>query len=216
MKRAAELTNVEIVVYVIARLGGAEITVYSEDIAAKSFELAPARFSWRRQEYIAKGWPDKYIAKTALEDAKKTEYGGLVEGVYALDPSKDGWRLTSQGAKWFRENCQRIESALNLKQSAVPRIDAERFKRRVRAQPLFKEFLTTRMVATASLYAFTDMLNCSPDAPPEVVEMKFGRMKAMAELVQDPEISAFVAACVASFPHYASGAKEEKAEESQL
>jgi hypothetical protein len=215
MKQTAELTKVEIVVYVIATLGGAERTVYSEDIAARSYELAASSFSWRRQPYIAKGWPDKYIAKTALEDAKKPEYGSLVEGVYALDLSKDGWRLTPQGAKWFRENSQRIESALNVKQPAMPKREADRFKRRLREQSLFRDFVRLGKLQATSWYSFTDMLNCSPDAAPEVVAMKFRRMKAMAELIQDPTISEFVAACEASFPHLASGAKEEAGKEAQ-
>ena len=214
MKKAAEFTNVDIVVYVIATLGGAERTVYSEDIAARSYELAPSHFSWRRQPYIEKGWPDKYIAKTALEDAKKPEYGALVEGVYALDLSKDGWRLMPGGAKWFRDNCQRIESALNVKQPAIRQKDADRFKQRLRKEPLFREFLKSRKVDVTSVYAFTDMLNCSPDASPEVVAMKFGRMKAMAELVQDLDMSAFVAACAASFPQFSSRAKAETGKES--
>jgi hypothetical protein len=214
MKNKAALTNIDIAVYVLATLGGAERTVYSEDIAARSYELAPSRFSWRRQPYREKGWPDKYVVKTALEDAEKPKYGALVEGFYALDLAKDGWRLTAEGAKWFRHNCQRIESALNVKQPAIPRKDADRFKRRLREEPLFKEFLKVRKVEASSVYAFTDMLNCSPDASPEVVAMKFGRMKAMAELVQDPDISEFVAACAASFPRFSSGEKEETGKES--
>jgi len=51
------LTNVDIVVYVTAVLGGAEKKVYSEVIAAKCFELDPARFSWRLPDY--RKWPDK-------------------------------------------------------------------------------------------------------------------------------------------------------------
>lgn len=215
MKSTVALTNIDIAVYVLATLGGAERTVYSEDIAARSYELAPSKFSWRQQIYREKGWPDKYIVKTALEDAKKPEYGGLVEGAYANDLSKDGWRLTPEGAKWFRHNCQRIESALNVKQPAIPRKDADRFKRRLREEPLFKEFLKTRKVEARSVYAFTDMLNCSPDASPEVVAMKFSRMRAMAEFVQDPDVSEFVAACAASFPRFSPSMKEETGKENE-
>jgi hypothetical protein len=215
MKSAATPTLVDIVVYVLAGLRGAERNVYSEDIAARSYELAPSRFSWRRPEYRLKGWPDKYVVKTALEDAKKPEYGALVDGVYALDPSKDGWRLTPEGARWHRDNCDRIEAALNVKQSATPRKDADRFKRRLREAPLFREFLKARRVESSSVYAFTDMLNCSPDASPEVVATKFQSIKAMAVLVQDPAISEFVAACAASFPQFSSSPKREANKESE-
>jgi len=39
--------------------------------------------------------------KTALEDAKKEEYGHFVDGAYNLDAAKDGWRLTPNA--WFRK-----------------------------------------------------------------------------------------------------------------
>lgn len=204
MKKPAQLTNVDVVVYVVATQGGAERTIYSEDIAAKSYELAPPRFSWKRQVYRDKGWPDKYVVKTALEDAKKPEYGAVVEGVYALDLSKDGWRLTAAGAKWFRDNRQRIEVALNMKQPPVPPKDVDRFKRQVRQTSLFQAFLRNRKVEATSEYEFTDMLNCSPDASQDVVAMKFRRMKAMAELVQDSDISEFLAACAVSFPRFSA------------
>lgn len=71
-----EISNVDVAVYILATLGGAEKTVYSEHIAAKCYEVAPGRFSWRLPDYREKGWPDKYIVKTALEDAKKDELWG--------------------------------------------------------------------------------------------------------------------------------------------
>ena len=82
MSKPSEVSNVDIVVYVLGLLGGAEKTVYSEEVAAKCYEVAPTRFSWRLPAYRAKGWPDKYVVKTALEDAKKDKYGALVDGGY--------------------------------------------------------------------------------------------------------------------------------------
>ena len=200
MQKPNDLSNVDIVSYVLAILGGTERSVFSEDIAARCYELAPARFSWRHEEYRKKGWPDKYITKTALEDAKKPEYGSLVEGGYALDLAKDGWRLTLAGVKWFQENSKRIASALNVRASSLPKKQAERFSRQVRGQPLFKKFLSTRAVEATSIYQFTDMLNCSPDAAPDVLRAKFQRLRALAELVEDGEISNFLGACAAAFP----------------
>jgi hypothetical protein len=211
-KPTSDLTNVDVVIYAIVALDGATKTVSSEEIAARSYELAPSQFSWSRPEYRERGWPDKYVAKTALEDAKKPEYGALVEGVYARDLTKDGWRLTAAGAKWFQDNCSRIESALKVKQLTIPRRDADRFKRRLREEPLFKEFLKARKVE-GSVYAFTDMLRCSPDAPPNVIAMKFGRMRTMAGLVQDPDISEFLDVCAASFPRFSSTAKQVTSKE---
>jgi hypothetical protein len=112
MARDSAITNVDIAVYALAILRGANRRVKSEDIAAKCYALCPARFSWRLIIYRDKGWPDKYIVKTALEDAKKEKNGGLVDGSYSLDLSKDGWQLTPPGAVWFRTNTKRIEKVL--------------------------------------------------------------------------------------------------------
>ncbi len=114
----SDLTNIDVVVYVLAMLNGATRTVHSEDIAATSHKLTPSRFSWKLRQYVQ--WPDKYIVKTALEDAKKEEFGSLVEGSYALEISKDGWRLTVQGVEWVERNRTRIQSALRVKQAAIP------------------------------------------------------------------------------------------------
>lgn len=108
MPKADDISKVDMVVYALAVLGGAHSTIHSEDIAAKCYELAPSRFSWGMEKYKSRGWPDKYIVKTALEDAKKDKYGALAEGTYALELSKDGWRLTPKGAKWLKRNLKRM------------------------------------------------------------------------------------------------------------
>ena len=112
MAKANDITKVDVVVYALASLGGVHSTVHTEDIAAKCYKLAPSRFSWSLEKYRSCGWPDKYIVKTALEDAKKDKYGSLVEGAYALELAKDGWWLTPEGAVWMKRSQKRIERSL--------------------------------------------------------------------------------------------------------
>lgn len=196
----AHLTNVDVVVYALAELGGAEKTIYSEDIAAHCFELAPSKFCWRLEKYRRKGWPDKYVARTALEDAKKGELGGLVEGAYALESAKDGWRLTTAGVKWFRANRSRIAQALDEDQPIVRSKDAGRTRRLVQNQALFQRFKKEGRVDPSLFYEFTDMLTCSPDAGPEIVAAKFRQLEAKVEMLQDKELSEFLRACGNAFP----------------
>lgn len=190
------VTNVEVAVYVTATLGGAEKRISSEHIAAKCFALDPPRFSWRMAEY--RGWPDKYIVKTALEDAKKQEYGYLVDGAYNLDSAKDGWRLTHNGATWFRDNNERIEQHFGVAPPASNK-DQKRILRQIHEQPLYRSFLKTRSLADVSRYAFTDMLNCSPDASADVIALKFQRLFASAQLGGDDAAIGFLAACSERF-----------------
>jgi hypothetical protein len=198
--KTVELSNVDVAVYILASLGGAEKTIYSEHIAAKCYEAAPARFSWRLPEYREKRWPDKYIVKTALEDAKKDEYGALVDGAYALDVARDGWRLTTKGAIWFKENGERVERQLGLtaQHAAVPKREAQRFLKQMQGQSVYQAYRKSGL-GDITRFAFTDMLNCSPDASDDVVISKFKRLRATAELVGDLEIVGFLDACKSKF-----------------
>lgn len=191
-------SNVEVVVYALATLAGAEKTIHSEDIAAKCYELSPNRFSWRLPEYRGK-WPDKYIVKTALEDAKKKSYGALVEGTYALDLSKDGWRMTPHGVEWIKKNKDRVAKALKQKVPIIPKRDAERFTRKLRADVCFKHFQQKGSLEGFSSYKFTDMLGCSPDASKDIIKRKFDRLLATSKLVNDMEVIKFLDACSHDF-----------------
>jgi hypothetical protein len=204
------ISNVDVVVYVLAILGGAERTVYSEDIAAKSYDLAPGRFSWKLSCYKEKGWPDKYVAKTALEDAKKGEYGALVEGSYALEIARDGWRLTPAGAVWFKQSRGRIEKELGAEGSIVPKKDIERFMKVLGKQPLYKKYLQSKSLNNSTIYELADMLNCSPDAPKDVITRKFRRLLSMAELANRKDIVVFLEACYTAFPQLASNNAERE------
>jgi hypothetical protein len=201
MSKPSEVSNVDVVVYVLGLLGGAEKTVYSEEVAAKCYEVAQARFSWRLPAYREMGWPDKYIVKTALEDAKKDDYGALVEGSYALDIAKDGWRLTPKGAAWFRQRAEHIEKNIGSREKglSVPRREEQRFLKQMRSQPLYEAYAKTGGLVTATRFAFTDMLNCSPDTSEDTLISKFKRLRARAELVGDEEIIRFLDACRVTF-----------------
>jgi len=197
-RKAESLSNVDVVVYGLATLSGAGKTVHSEKIADKCFELSPSRFSWRLPEYRGK-WPDKYIVKTALEDAKKKEHGALVEGTYALELSKDGWRITPEGVEWINKNKARIAEALKQKEPTLPKRDAERFTKKLRADACFKYFERKGSLEEVSSYMFTDMLGCSPDASRDIIRRKFDRLLATAKLVNDVEVIRFLDTCASAF-----------------
>lgn len=211
MPNDVQISNIDIAVYALARLGGAGRNVYSEDVAALCYELAPSRFGWRLEKYRKRKWPDKYVVRFALEDAKKPENGALVEGAYAVDLTKDGWRLTPAGVRWLQSARKRVEASLSLKGSALPTRDAHRFERQVRDQELFKRFVKTGAVDTASVYLFADLLTCSPDASAEVVSAKFRRLQAMAELLRNRELLSFLEACAHAFPQYRLTTQAESA-----
>ena len=139
--------------------------------------------------------------KTALEDAKKEEYQYLVDGAYNLDPAKDGWRLTHNGAAWFFKNRDRLEQHFgtgSLPKTGTPK-DQSRILRELQNQRLYRQFSRTRRLSGVSQYDFTDMLNCSPDASAEVIGLKFRRLRASAELAGKREILDFLDVCAEQF-----------------
>jgi hypothetical protein len=81
------VSNTDIVLVVLAGLGGGERAVDVEDIAEAAWLAVPARFSWpRHQQY-----PDLDAVDVTLRAAKKNY--GLVTGA-----KKTGWMLTLEGS----------------------------------------------------------------------------------------------------------------------
>ncbi len=81
------VSNTDIVLLVLADLGGAERAVDVEDVAEAAWQAAPARFSWpRHQQY-----PDLDAVAVTLRAAKKND--GLVTG-----SKGGGWMLTVAGS----------------------------------------------------------------------------------------------------------------------
>ncbi len=91
---AAAVSNTDIVLVVLADLGGGERAVDIEDIAEAAWQVVPARFSWpKHQQY-----PDLDAVDVTLRAAKKN--AGLVTGA-----KKTGWMLTVAGSAHV-ERCE--------------------------------------------------------------------------------------------------------------
>jgi len=86
-------SNIEIVTLSVYLLGGDTSYIDLEDIAVKTNEIAPGRFTWRK-------YPDQInIASVAkrLSDAKNPKKGG-----YLLGSFKQGWMLSEKGLFFSR------------------------------------------------------------------------------------------------------------------
>lgn len=201
---APTLSNLDLVVFALYRLGGASRKVYTEEIAWECYQTAPERFSWRLPQFRNRGFPDKDIVRVALTDAAKAKHGRLVRGRYGVEISgrmSDGWQLTPQGAKWILENQRRIAGATAGKTSTLPPREAQRFTRQILQDPSFQAFLRDGINGLTQ-YMFTDLLGCSPDAPLGIIQNKFERMLATAELVQDDAVISFLKKCREKFTQY--------------
>jgi hypothetical protein len=199
-----ELSNVDVAVYALFRLGGSERKVHTEEIAYEAYLMAKERFGWKLERFRKMGLPDKEPVRSALMDAAKEKYGSLVEGRSGADAKgkeTDGWRLTPAGAAWLRAHKDRIECGLGQVRPQTRTVDSARFRRQMISQSLFQKFAEKGNIDGESQYALTDMLNTSPDSPRDVVFVKFQRLRSTAELVGDSEILRFLDACISAFPH---------------
>jgi hypothetical protein len=196
-----ELSNMDITLFALYKIGGISKKVHTEEVAWEAYQLAKERFSWRLRKFREMGFPDKTPVRFALEQAKKKENGKLVSGRAGGDigGELEGWRLTSQGVVWFKENEARILKGLKHKAPDAPKHEAERFMKKIKSDPLFKHFQEKKNLDEASQYMFTDMLVCSPDASKDIIGQKFGQLFSNAELINDAEIINFLKACREKF-----------------
>lgn len=200
-----ELSNIDIALYALYKLGGISKKVHTEYIAWEAYQIAKERFSWRLPEFRKKGFPDKTPIRFALEAAKKKENGKLVIGRAGGDinrPELEGWRFTPEGAEWIKNNESRISKALKLEAPDMPKLEAERFIKQLKNDPSFTSFIRNGNLDEVSSYMFTDMLACAPDAPKEIIKQKFERLSTSANLINDREITNFLKACETKFSQF--------------
>jgi hypothetical protein len=197
--RESALTNVEIVTYALAELGGVAKAVHLEQIAVKAHELAPGSFRWDLDQYGQ--FIDKDKVRVSLTDAEKTEKGALVRGVGVARSRKskrtDLWRITAEGAAWVLENGDRIHRGLGGPTPRLKKTKAEALRKRLSSASLFEEFERTGSV-TSDPYAFTDLLECSPDAADSIIQQRFDNLRAQVLLLDEAQILAFLDACGAA------------------
>lgn len=196
-----KLSNIDVALFALYKLGGISRKVHTEHIAWEAYQIAKERFSWRLPEFRDR-FPDKSPVRFALEQAKKKEHGKIVTGKAGGDinrPELEGWRFTPEGAEWIRKNERRIAKALKQKTPDLRKLEAEKFVRKLKADACFKLFQERGALDEVSFYMFTDMLGCSPDATKDIIKQKFDRLLTTAKLVNDSEIIKFLGVCSSTF-----------------
>jgi hypothetical protein len=194
--RGHSLSQVEVLTYVVAELGGVDRAVHLEEVAVKAHRIAPGAFRWDLEKYAT--LVDKDKVRASLTDAEKPKYGSLVRavGVTKRGVSKhtDLWRLSSGGAAWLLDNKKRIQAVLGGPTPGLTRAQVTRLRRRLMSSSLYHEYRVTGQIRP-NVYAFTDLLECSPDAHDSVVEQRFDKLKANTRLMDESELLEFVRAC---------------------
>ena len=190
------LTNVEVVTWALAELGGVERSVHLEEVADRAHEIAPGVFRWDLPKYQNRIAKEK--VRRSLGDATASEYGALVRAAGATRGEKNRyWRLTPEGVSWVRENEERIREIVGGPTPKLQKKKATAIRKQLTTSPLYIEYERSGKV-TPNPYAFTDLLECSPDAAENVVEERFNDLKVQTQLIGEPELLEFLLACASS------------------
>ncbi|MEX1185927.1 MAG: hypothetical protein WEA80_05000 [Gemmatimonadaceae bacterium] len=196
-----DFPNRELAVYVLSLLGGESKRVHTEDIAAKCHELFPASFSWTRYTHF----PDKDIVRVALIDARKEQWGALVEGRSGegrghatktnRGPLLDGWMLTETGVQWVRDNSSKFESLEEKPRTKPHRQRILKELARLRSHPLFGTYSSEPSAFSPSLGELAEFLRCRVDAPDEVWMNRFDGLRGKATVADQTDVLEFLLAC---------------------
>lgn len=193
------LTNIEIVTYAVALLGGLDRPVHLERVALKARDLAPGAFRWDLDEFAS--YIDKDKVRVSLTDAEKADKGALVKGVGTTRGGRtkrtDLWRLTASGSAWVAAHREPIESATGVGMPALKRGRAQDLRRRITESDLYRGYVNDAGVQY-SPFDFADLLECSPDASNGVVHDRFDSLRGQAALLGDPDLVVFLDACAAA------------------
>lgn len=198
---SSDRPNRDLVVYALGLLGGEFERVHTEDIALKCHELFPDAFSWTRHPHM----PDKDIVRVALTDARKGKYGSLVDGragqalghhtTVDRGRAPDGWALTAEGARWFREEGPKIGAYADSRELKDHRQQALRRLRRVHKHRLWQSFLESPAAFTPSIGDLASLLRCRVDAPAEVWLGRFEDLARDATASDNDQLERFIERC---------------------
>jgi hypothetical protein len=192
------LTNIEIVTYAVALLGGVDRPVHLENVAVKSYELAPGAFRWDLDKYASH--IDKDKVRVSLTDAEKDGKGAFVRGVGRTKGGRtkrtDIWRLTTVGTAWVADRREALEEATGAGMPALKRGRAYDLRRRITDSDLFRRFDDGGQVEY-SPYDLADLLECSPDASNAVFRDRFDALRGQVMLLGDAQLEEFLDACAA-------------------
>lgn len=203
-----ELSNEDLVLYVLYLLGGWQKRIHTEDVALKCFKIAPSKFSWTKYPQ----YPDLTPARFALESAKKKVNGSLVEGVSERRKTTShisGWRLTTDGINWIKEHIERIKLVLGKGQpkgyrSAIDKLWLERER-----SIAYKKFIKENSCKSVKDYEFTDFLDANLDTPPQILKERFSEIQTQATEAKKEDILKFLNQCEQKFANLLGGKNEK-------
>jgi hypothetical protein len=107
--KKTKLSNLQIVVVAVARLGGDTQSIHTEDVAIEASNIAPGRFAWRK-------YPDRIdlelVRRTLAKMAEK-------EPPLLVGNARRGWMLSKHGLRWVEKNAKDLFSLEGFRRGSV-------------------------------------------------------------------------------------------------
>ena len=200
---SGDFSTPEVVTFAVGLLGGLESPIHLEHIAVKAHELAPGAFRWKLDEFP--DHIDKELVREALYAAAKRRRGqnrdeALVEGVRVKGESTRPpatWRLTPAGAYWISENESSLAAIAEGEGPKLPEARVKKIMKRIDSSDLYQQYRQAGEVSY-SPYDFTDLLDCSPDAPNPVVLQQLELLRGQLGFLGNNDLLIFLDACTAA------------------
>lgn len=194
-----DLKNWELLVYIVAELGGVSKPVHIERIASRAHAHNPTIYGWELEEYATQIDKEKVRRTlTSLETETNSRKRLLKSHRIFANKSfrkKDMWQLTPDGVQWLKMYQQEIESSLDdssrleLKDSVSRRLIAH-----IKHTTFYSDYKSNGCI-TPSQNRFADMLDCSPDAKVEILKNRHENMLAQIYALDDEDLTEFISAC---------------------
>jgi len=183
-----EPSNIDIALFALYRLGGAERPVDTEDIAIECWRLVPQRFSWKKYPQ----YPESDTTRVTLFDAAKPKYGKLVRG----RKNKTGWMLTVNGIDYVKARIDLLGSLASRGKEILSRhTELDRYFAQLEKQPAYKKFLKAKRCEIIQRHEFTQLLQCSLDASPNILRDRLEKLRSRARAAGREDFLEFFDAC---------------------
>jgi hypothetical protein len=179
---APQITNTDLLLYAMYRLGGAGKYVDVEDVFMEMWRLAPARFSWRKYRQ-----PNYKIMSQAIADLTRRE-----EGSDLLLGAGDTRQLSAQGVRYVESRIELLQRFATGEEKAPPdRRPSQRVIAELAKQPLVREHLRGEGV-DLNRDEMAELLRCAPDSPRSVWRERLETLRAAAADGDRPELTEFL------------------------
>ncbi len=186
-----DITNGDLFLYALYRLGGAGKYVDVEDVFMEMWALAPARFSWRKYRQ-----PNYKIMSKSIVTIRLRGDGDLLLG------RGNRRQLTAQGVEWVTARLKQFDRlAAGLETAPPDRRPSQRVVAELAKSAIVRAFLATRSVDLARAEVAV-LLRCAPDAPRQVWRERLGTLKSAARDGARSDLLAFLDYVEREYPEW--------------